>query len=85
MPTKIKMEFMHKGFRQILLNDNTKQTLEEAAETVASQAGDGYESETHIVYGDFGGGRLIAHVKTVSREAAYDQAVNHTLEEAVSR
>ena len=80
MPQKIKMEFLHSGFREILLGAPVEQLVMGEAEKVASNAGEGYNA--HVIVGGFGGGRYIGFASTDSWDAMLDEAENHTLEGA---
>lgn len=77
MATKVRIEFIGKGWRECLFDQRCKALVYTTADSLAARAGDGYES-VHFI-GDFGGGRPVGLVKTGTQEAREDQARNKTL------
>lgn len=78
--TKIKLEFIDAGFKQILKSEGTREIVESQANAIQQRAGDLYESQ--VVYG-YGGSRWVGFVHNIDNKGAKDEAENKTLSKAV--
>lgn len=78
---QVEMEFIDEGFREILRSDAVAQVVNEQAERILSQCGEGYE--THGFMGWYGS-RYVAVVSAQTYEARLDTATNKTLQRAVN-
>lgn len=83
MSTRI--EFISKGFKDILFSSGTKEVLQDTADEIRDRANmevpEGFES--NVQAGGYGGGRYIAFVRTATNEAALEESENMTLTKAV--
>lgn len=83
MSTKI--EFIPKGFKDILFSPGTKELVQGIADDIRDRANqdvpEGFES--NVQAGGYGGGRYIAFVRTATNEAALEESENMTLTKAV--
>lgn len=78
------IEFNSDGFRQILLSDGVKSLVEGEAEKIQAKAnanisGDSEGYVVNVMYGNYGGGRWIAHVQAADYQAALEEAEYKTL------
>lgn len=81
MATKVKMEFISDGFRQILESQGVADVCEQAGQSIAAKAGDGFEYfPAHLNYG---GGRTGGFVNATTYEAMLSEAIDKSLTRAV--
>lgn len=80
--TKVKVELVSSGITQLLTSSGVQAACEEAAEAIASRAGDGFEVLPARRMG-FGGGRVGVSVYTATREAREAEATDKALSKAV--
>lgn len=78
--TKVKLQFIDKGFQDILSAPGTLDAVKAATESIQAKAGQGYEAETSY-YGQ--GHRWMGFVHTTDTESMKDEAENKTLTKAV--
>lgn len=74
------IEFNSQGFKDLLRSEEVKGYLEEMANKVVSQCGDGYESTIKLMPT-----RNIAIVRAATREAYKDNLDNNTLLKSIGR
>ena len=82
MATKIKIELVSDGIRQLLMSEPIAKECEKAARKIAERAGDGFEV-TEMWRPSFGGGRVGYSVKTATKEARIAEAEDKVLSKAV--
>ena len=73
--SKIVFERNSAGIQELLKSSEMQAALEEAAAKKAAEAGEGYEYSTHI-----GQKRAYINLYPATKEAAYDNYDNNTLE-----
>ena len=83
---EINIEFISAGFRQILLSDGTRNAVTSAAEKIQAEAnssvnGKGFSANTWT--GNYGGGRYVASVTSIDRNAAAAESEHQVLSRAV--
>lgn len=88
MANNIKIDFISKGFRQILLSDGVKELVQSEGEKVQEKANanineDSNGFKTTVMYGKYGGGRWIAQVQATDYAAAVAAAEDKVLIKAV--
>lgn len=83
----VKLEFISKGFRDILFSSGTKDMLTDLSDGIRDRAneslpdGEGFVSTVQA--GGYGGGRYVAFVRTDNNAAALEESENMTLTKAV--
>ena len=82
MATKVKIELLGGGIRDLLCSQPIAAECEKAAEGIASRAGDGFEVKPLRMMG-FGGGRVGYAVHAESYEAKLAEAEDKALSKAV--
>ena len=82
MATKVKIELLSDGIRDLLCSQPIANECEKAAERIAARAGDGFEVLPLRQMG-FGGGRIGYAVKTDTYEACIAEAEDKVLSKAV--
>ena len=82
MATKVKIELLSDGIRELLCSQPIANECEKAAERIAARAGDGFEVLPLRQMG-FGGGRIGYAVKTDTYEACIAEAEDKVLSKAV--
>ena len=96
----VRIEFISKGFHDVLMSSGVGNEVERVAEAIAadaqsstrptpmSEAGEQdpprYEA-TDARAGSYGGGRMIAYARASNAAARYDEATNRTLTRAAFR
>lgn len=78
--TKVKLQFIDKGFQDILSTPGTLEAVRSAAESIQAKAGDGFEAETSY-YGQ--GHRWMGFVHTTDLKSMKSESENKTLTKAV--
>ena len=86
--SNIKLQFISAGFKKILTSPETKNMVENISKKIQAKAnaaiGSGSEGcSAQTWYGQYGGGRWVASVTTIDREAAKAEAENKALSKAV--
>ena len=82
-----RIDFISRGFKDILFSSGTKELLQNIGDEIKDRAnesmpdGEGFTSKVQA--GGYGGGRYVGYVKTVSKEAALEESENMTLTKAV--
>lgn len=84
MATKVKIELVSDGIKQLLSSQAIAAECEKAAEKIASTAGDGFEVLPARKMG-FGGGRVGYAVHAESYEAKEAESTDKVLSKAVSQ
>lgn len=82
MATKVRIELLSDGIRDLLMSQPIAAECEKAAETIAARAGDGFEV-LPMRKQSFGGGRIGYAVKTATQEAREAEATDKVLSKAV--
>ena len=89
MNGQVKIEFISKGFKEILNSNGTKSIVESAAKSIQRKANgnltkksEGYSINTW--HGNYGGGRYIASVSTTDHNSMVEESENKALSKAVS-
>lgn len=82
MATKVRIELLSDGIRELLCSQPIANECEKAAEGIAARAGDGFEVLPLRQMG-FGGGRIGYAVKTDTYEACIAEAEDKVLSKAV--
>lgn len=82
MATKVRIELLSDGIRELLCSQPIANECEKAAERIAARAGDGFEVLPLRQMG-FGGGRIGYAVKTDTYEACIAEAEDKVLSKAV--
>lgn len=82
MAAKVRIELDHKGIRELLTSEPIAASCLDAANTIASRAGEGFEV-LPLRQMDFGGGRVGYAVYTATEEARIAEAEEKTLSKAV--
>lgn len=82
MATKVRIELISDGIRELLCSQPIAAECEKAAEGIAARAGDGFEVLPLRQMG-FGGGRIGYAVKTDTYEACIAEAEDKVLSKAV--
>ena len=82
MATKVRIELLSDGIRELLCSQPIAAECEKAAEDIAARAGDGFEVLPLRQMG-FGGGRIGYAVKTDTYEACIAEAEDKVLSKAV--
>lgn len=82
MATKVRIELLSDGIRELLCSQPIAAECEKAAERIAARAGDGFEVLPLRQMG-FGGGRIGYAVKTDTYEACIAEAEDKVLSKAV--
>lgn len=82
MATKVRIERLSDGIRELLCSQPIAAECEKAAEGIATRAGDGFEVLPLRQMG-FGGGRIGYAVKTDTYEACIAEAEDKVLSKAV--
>ena len=80
MTSKTKIQFIDKGFRDILSSSGTRTCVESVAQSIQAKAGNGFEAETSY-YGQ--GHRWMGFVHTTDYESKKSESENKTLTKAV--
>lgn len=80
MASKTKIQFIDKGFRDILSSEGTKEVIQSTANNIKTRAGAKYEADVSY-YGQ--GHRWMGFVHTTDLESMRDEAENKTLTKAV--
>lgn len=96
----VRIEFLSKGFHDVLMSSGVGSEVERVAEAIAADAQSSarptpmseegeqdpprYES-TDARAGNYGGGRMIAYARAANAAARYDEAKNRTLTRAAFR
>ena len=80
MTKKIEIQFIDKGFRDVMLSQGAQDKISYEAELIKNKAGQGFT--TDVIKGYFGT-RWIAFVHSDTREAAQAEAENKVLSKAV--
>ena len=83
MATKVKIELLSDGIRDLLCSQPIANECEKAAERIAARAGDGFEVLPLRQMG-FGGGRVGYAVKAETEEAKKAEAEDKVLSKAVT-
>lgn len=78
--SSIKLEFIDKGFQDILSSPGTKECVENVAKSIQAKAGNGFEAETSY-YGQ--GHRWMGFVHTTDSKSMKSESENKTLTKAV--
>ena len=82
MGTKVRIEFLSEGFREVLNSHEVEAELLRRAQRIANAAGPGFEAS--VYQGSFGGGRHVASVRTTDHESrlaeAEDKALSHAID-----
>lgn len=81
MAKKIEIEFISRGFRDILMSNSMESLVRSAASEIADRAGDGFEASTFR--GNYGGGRWVGAVTATTYEAMLAEAEEDSLTKAV--
>ena len=82
MATKVRIELLSGGIRDLLCSQPIAAECEKAAEGIASRAGDGFEVKPLRMMG-FGGGRVGYAVHAESYDAKLAEAEDKVLSKAV--
>lgn len=82
MGTKVRIELVHDGIRQLLMSQPIANECEKAAEKIAARAGDGFEV-LPLRQLNFGGGRVGHAVYTATYDAKVAEAEDKVLSKAV--
>lgn len=82
MATKVRIELLHDGIRELLMSAPIAAECEKAAQNIAARAGDGFEV-LPLRQMDFGGGRVGYAVHTATEEARIAEAEDKALSKAV--
>ena len=82
MATKVRIELLHDGIRELLCSEAIGVECEKAAELIAARAGNGFEV-LPLEEMDFGGGRVGSAVYTATQEAREAEATDKVLTKAV--
>lgn len=80
MASKTKLQFIDKGFRDILSSNGTLDAVKSAADSIQSRAGQGFEAETSY-YGQ--GHRWMGFVHSTDLKSMKEESENKTLTKAV--
>lgn len=80
MASKTHIEFIDKGFQDILSSEETKSCVETIVNSIQTNAGPGFEGEVSY-YGQ--GHRWMGFVHTTDKDSMKDEAENKTLTKAV--
>lgn len=96
----VRIEFISKGFHDVLMSSGVGSEVERVAEAIATDAQSSarptpmseegeqdpprYEA-TDARAGNYGGGRMIAYARASNTAARYDEATNRTLTRAAFR
>lgn len=85
MPTKVRIEMNHDGWRELLSSEAIAREVDRAGQRIAAEAGDGWEYRRAML--GYGGGRVGGFVSSTHDAAGYaallDEATNKTLTKAV--
>jgi hypothetical protein len=76
--SKVKFEMNGEGVRELLKSTEMQAILKSAADNKAVAAGEGYASEVHL-----GQKRAYANIYPSTKDAAYDNYDNNTLEKVI--
>ena len=88
MSGQMRLEFISKGFQQILESDGTRSAVESAGEAIQARANGNLEEESSgfscsTWKGNYGGGRWVCSVTTTDnasiRAEAYDKALTRAV------
>jgi hypothetical protein len=83
----VKLEFISKGFKDILFSPGTKEMLTNLSDDIRDRANeslpDGEGFASRVQAGGYGGGRYVAFVRTDNDAAALEESENMTLTKAV--
>lgn len=82
MATKVRIELLSDGIRDLLMSQPIAAECEKAAEEIATRAGDGFEVKP-LRRMNFGGGRIGYAVHAETYEAKLSEAQDKTLSKAV--
>ena len=82
MATKVRIELLHDGIRELLMSAPIAAECEKAAQNIAARAGDGFEV-LPMREMNFGGGRVGYAVYTATEEARIAEAEDKALSKAV--
>ena len=82
MATKIKLEFIDKGFQEIINSPGVAALTQSAAQSIAARAGDGFEWSTYKTRG-LRYDRTAAVVKAANYKARRAEATDKALSKAV--
>jgi hypothetical protein len=80
MASKTKLQFIDKGFRDILSSEGTKSCIESVTSSIQTKAGPDFEGEVSY-YGQ--GHRWMGFVHTTDHESMKEESENKTLTKAV--
>lgn len=81
MGTKVRIEFLSGGFREVLNSPKVEAELLRRAQRIANAAGPGFEAS--VYRGGFGGGRHVASVRSTDRESRLAEAEDKALSRAI--
>ena len=80
MATKIRIEFISEGFREVLMSDGCSSFVNDIGSQVAQRAGDGFIYRPS--YLGYGGGRMGGYVVADTYEAMVAEATDKVLSRA---
>lgn len=80
MASKTKLQFIDKGFQDILSSDGTKSCIESVTNRIQTRAGKGFEGDVSY-YGQ--GHRWMGFVHTTDSKSMKNESENKTLTKAV--
>ena len=88
MSTRVEIEFISDGFRQILMSDGVRSAVDAAASDIQARANAGLHEDSvgfskQVRIGDYGGGRWIGHVSTTDLATMVAEAEDKVLTRAV--
>ena len=78
MSNLIRFELNSEGVKELLQSPEMQNILEEYAKAKAEEAGEGYDAAVHL-----GKRRAYANIYPATKEAAYDNLDNNTLEKVI--
>lgn len=83
----VKIEFISKGFKDILYSPGTNELLQNIGDDIRDRANESLPDRegfvSNVQSGGYGGGRYISFVRTDNNAAALEESENMTLTKAV--
>lgn len=84
--SKVKIQWVNQGFKDILNSEDLAEICDDAAEKIAHRAGEHFEAKRWYSHGIGKGkpGRVASIVRNKDKEGAEEEATNKTLTKAVN-
>lgn len=84
--SEVRIEFISKGFKEILESEGTRNIVSQTAESISSKAnsnygGDGFQAS--VIKGNYGGGRWVGFVNATDKESLIAETEDKALTGAI--